>query len=310
MAQNDPARLIIDKKLLKLLRRFRREYNHALSRAKDRMNEYLEPLERRDAELLASYQGDRLKNERMRLIMQGVGWSALVALIANDLVSTDQKSISLIRAFIPDAYAESFNFGKYEVEIGTKLVLDFSLYSREAVENLIKAHPRVLPMPDLDIAKDERWNRQKIASAMTQGIMAGDSIPHLADRLERVTNMDRVAAVRNARTWTTAAEGKGRLDSYKRAESKGINIAKQWIAIHDMHTRMSHALIDGEICELDEEFANGLMFPGDSNGPPEEICNCRCTMMSVLRDYDFAGYDHVFDPDAYEEWKSEQEYED
>lgn len=304
----------MDRKLAALEKKISREYKAALETVKERANKYLKAFDRLDAQNLALFRSGVISYSeylhlREVMIMQGTGWVGLRDAIANDLVSTDRKAVSLIRGFLPEAYAESINFATYEIEQGTKLALSFSLYSREAVEALMRGDPRVLPLPNLNISKDLRWNRQKITSAMVQGILAGDSIPHLANRLKQVTDMDDRAAIRNARTWTTAAEGKGRFDGYKRAQSKGINIAKQWIATHDNRTRMSHALIDGEICELDEEFANGLMFPGDADGPPEEICNCRCTMMSVLKDYDFVGYDHEFDADAYEEWKAEQDYE-
>lgn len=54
-------------------------------------------------------------------------------------------------------------------------------------------------------------------------------------------------------------------------------MVKQWDAALDSRTRDSHARLDGEIRELDEKFSNGLMFPGDPSGRPEEVINCRCT---------------------------------
>jgi uncharacterized protein with gpF-like domain len=63
------------------------------------------------------------------------------------------------------------------------------------------------------------------------------------------------------------------------ADNEDFEMEKQWIAIEDARTRRSHshAGVDGERRNLDEAYSNGLMFPGDPNGGPEEVCNCRCT---------------------------------
>jgi hypothetical protein len=64
------------------------------------------------------------------------------------------------------------------------------------------------------------------------------------------------------------------------ADNSEWEMEKQWIAIEDKRTRASHshAGVDGQRISLYEPFSNGLMFPGDPEGPPEETCNCRCTM--------------------------------
>lgn len=63
------------------------------------------------------------------------------------------------------------------------------------------------------------------------------------------------------------------------ADNEDFEMEKQWIAIEDRRTRLSHshAGVDGERVDLDQPYSNGLMFPGDPNGDPSEICNCRCT---------------------------------
>jgi len=63
------------------------------------------------------------------------------------------------------------------------------------------------------------------------------------------------------------------------ADNEDFEMDKQWIAIEDRRTRLSHshAGVDGQRIDLDQPYSNGLMFPGDPNGDPEEICNCRCT---------------------------------
>lgn len=43
-------------------------------------------------------------------------------------------------------------------------------------------------------------------------------------------------------------------------------LKRKWIATYDMRTRHAHALLDGQLAEVDEPFESELgpiMFPGD-----------------------------------------------
>ena len=97
--------------------------------------------------------------------------------------------------------------------------------------------------------------------------------------------MNKTQAIRSARTIVTGAENKGRQDSYARAEADGIILAKEWISTNDSRTRHSHAVLDGETRPIDTPFSNGLMYPGDPNGKPEEVWNCRCALAAVVKGF-------------------------
>lgn len=67
-------------------------------------------------------------------------------------------------------------------------------------------------------------------------------------------------------------------------QQTGRPMAKRWIATHDSHTRASHREADGQTVALLSPFIVGdwpLLYPGDKNGPPEEVINCRCTAAVV-----------------------------
>jgi SPP1 gp7 family putative phage head morphogenesis protein len=117
-----------------------------------------------------------------------------------------------------------------------------------------------------------------MSSRLLQGILNGDSIPHIADRLMDIVGNNAMSAIRNARTMVTGAENSGRLDSYKDLAEKGVVQRKIWIATLDDRTRESHTEINGEEIEIDQVFSNGLMYPGDPDGDPSEVWNCRCSM--------------------------------
>ena len=147
------------------------------------------------------------------------------------------------------------------------------------VRRLATDDKTLLPYKYVDGKKDVRWNTQKVNSEVLQGILQGDSIPHLSKRLENVVGMNRNSAIRNARTSCTSAENKGRMDMINDAEDKGVHVQKGWLATNDDRTRDSHADLNGTFVDSDELFDNGLEYPGDPNGDPAEVYNCRCTLV-------------------------------
>lgn len=111
--------------------------------------------------------------------------------------------------------------------------------------------------------------------------------------------MDRNSAIRNARTSMTAAENLGRTESANYIRSQGVPIEEVWSATHDDRTRETHLMLDGT--KKDENGYYGawllktpLRFPGDPQGDPEEVYNCRCRDSIVLQ-----GIDHSHDSDLY-----------
>ena len=59
-------------------------------------------------------------------------------------------------------------------------------------------------------------------------------------------------------------------ESFYEIREMGIEIQKEWVCTHDDRTRPSHLELDGERRDLDEEFSNGLQYPGDPDGDPSE----------------------------------------
>lgn len=158
----------------------------------------------------------------------------------------------------------------------------FALVDRHTVERLQRDGDITLPYKDLDKIKDERWNTKLFTSRLLQGILNGDPIPNIAARLLDVVGYNESAAMRNARTMTTACENRGRQDSYEELADNGVVQKKVWIATPDDRTRASHLEIDGEEVDIDAEFSNGLKYPADPDGDESEVYNCRCSMRDMI----------------------------
>lgn len=243
---------------------------------------------------------------RKKAMIRTQAWSDLRDTLASDLVHTNEIAAAMINEHTIDCYAMNMNYGTYEIENGAMINTSFSLYDHKTVENLMRRNPEIIPKAKDDIPRDLRWNRQKLTSAITQGVLSGDSIPNIAKRLSRVTDMDKRAALRNARTYTTAAENKGRIDSYYRAQDMGIEMEQEWMSTPDGRTRDSHVELDGERVAVGEEFSNGCRYPGDPAGDPSEVYNCRCTLVAVLKKHNYDDSDRFTRLPAhmsYDDWK-------
>lgn len=157
------------------------------------------------------------------------------------------------------------------------------------IKRLTTAKLLDLPFKEIDIEKDKKWNAKKINAELLQAIENGESISKMSERLMKVTDMDKTAAIRNARTMTTAFENLGRLDGMKKMQDNGIALQKEWLATMDDKTRDSHAELNGQKANIDEPFHSSLgdiMFPGDPNAEPSNYYNCRCILL-----YDIQGFE-------------------
>ena len=164
---------------------------------------------------------------------------------------------------------------------------DFEEIDISTISGLIRKRRNLLPYKKVGETKFVRWNSKKITAEVINGIFSGAPIPDIAESFRRVMRMSKASSIRNARTSMTSAQNSGRLESYKAAEKKGIEMMKVWIATFDYRTRESHIEMNGELAPINESFSNGLMYPGDPNGEPEEVYNCRCSMKVALKGIDY-----------------------
>ena len=299
-------------------------YSEASKSAQKKFQTYLRAFQRKDAEkqtLVAS--GELSVTDynawKQQQIMVGQRWQDMVAVLTEDMVNADKIALSIINGHMPEAYAVNVNYGAYQIEHGLGINTSFTLYDRHTVERLIRDNPDLYPAPRVDIPKDRRWNKRQINSQVTQAILQGEPVKTLAKRIfpeisgqageGSTPHKNAVAAMRTARTAMTGAQNAGRIAAYSRAEDMGIQMLQEWVASHDGHTRESHLDVDGEQVPVGSAFSNDCKFPGDPGGPPEEVYNCRCSLVPALKslgqikDKDYKPSQREIDIAAYEEDK-------
>lgn len=121
----------------------------------------------------------------------------------------------------------------------------------------------------------------QIQDTLAEGIAAGEGIPELAGRIRHVFD---VATGSRA---TTIARTEV-ISAYNGAANLGaqhlpgdVAGGREWISTRDARTREDHAEADGLVVAMDAPFYVGgdaLEYPGDPNGDPGNVINCRCTI--------------------------------
>lgn len=280
----DKAHNAADVRLEKMEKRLAGIYHRAQRGIEEKASAYFKQFERLDAEKRKLVEAEKMteaeyKQWRQNKMLYGKRYTDLKKQIAAEIANVNETAYAYINEQLPELYALGYDAFS-DVADGIP-GYSFTLVDADTVRHLATTDKSILPYKKLDRAKDIPWNMKRVNAEVLQGILQGESIPKIAARMQKVTGSNAKAAVRTARTAVTEAENRGRQDSYERAKKDGVMLKRKWIATYDMRTRHAHALLDGQLAEVDEPFESELgpiMFPGDHTAHPSNVYNCRCTL--------------------------------
>lgn len=295
MPKPDEAHRLTDKQLSALEQRIAKLYREAGDELQSTIDAYFEQFKKRDEEmkaLIGTVQNGKewteqdYKHWRLNQIGRGERYQALRDKVAQRMTDANAVAVAYINDSTPGIYSINRNYAAYTIEQVTGNV-GFDMWDEQTVKRLTVEQPALMPYypPKCALKRgiDLAWGKKQITASVTSSILQGKSIKHMADDLQkRMITMNRDSAIRTARTAVTGAQNAGRMDSYSAAEKMGIKLKKEWVATLDSRTRHSHAMLDGQQVEQGKKFSNGCRFPGDPQGPPWEVYNCRCTLIGVV----------------------------
>ena len=305
MSKLDEAHIWTDAGLEKLEKRIAAEYQKAADELTDKINAYFKSFKKRDEETKSligtivngmEYTEKDYQQWRLAQIGRGKRFEALRDRVAERMTQANQVAAAYINDTTPGLYSLNRNYAAYTIEQQVGGDVGFDLWDEQTVKRLGAEQPDLMPYypPERAVKRgiDLAWGKRQITAQVTSGILQGESIKHLADRLQtNIPNMNRDSAIRAARTAVTGAQNAGRQDSYDVAVKMGIELEKRWLATLDSRTRHDHAAADGQTVAENKPFIVGgyeLMYPGDSSGPGHLIYNCRCTMIVQVKGVDMS----------------------
>ena len=299
----DKAHITTDKQLATMERKLKAIYSKANKDVGKKLKEYLAKQEEKGNALLEAIKGAKSPEERKKAeeaynsfllnkTLHSEHFKALSEQYANELLKVNKTATDYINGRMPDVYSLNYNETGKGIA-GQVKGYSFEMVDASTVKSLATKDETLLPYKTVNGKKDVRWNTKQVNSEIMQGILQGESIPDISKRLTHVTEMNLTSAIRNARTATTSAENRGRMDSYHRAQDMGVQIVKVWMATNDPErTRDAHLELNGQEREIDEPFEvdieirkgefihDKIMYPGDPDADPANVYNCRCTLVT------------------------------
>ena len=300
MAKKDLGVIQSDKDFLALEKRLNKIYKEASIDVQHKMDVYFARYQKKNDTWLAKLKAAENTDEYPQLqkeykawlkgqVFQGKQWKARQQSIANTLLHSNEVAINMINDAIPDVFQFNGNYTAYQLEHSEGVDFGFNLYDSATVKKIVADDVDILPFKKLNKAKDLKWNFQSIKNEVAKGIIEGESIDKISKRLATVIPDRNKSMLRtHARTMVTSAQNAGRLERFKDAESKGLEMEKEWFCTLDGRTRDTHRLLDRQRKPIDEPFeVDGfkIMYPADPHAHPSMVYNCRCTMNSYMKKY-------------------------
>lgn len=274
-----------EKKQKKLEKTIAKIFKRAEKEVVQKALNYLAEFQKQDDEMLYKFQNKIISAKqyyswRQAKMATGKQYNKLLQAIDKELIKASDTAFKYINGDVSQIYAVNYNtiaeiIRTSEVSIG----YSFNVVDKNVIAEMIERKELMLPpSKKTNVSKMQKWNNKHVNAEILQGILQGESIPKIAQRLQNVCGSNRAVAIRNARTMITASQNSGRIAGFRQAESDGVIMKKVWIATEDSRTRKSHLSINNEMQDNNKAFSNGLMFPGDWSGRAEEVYNCRCTL--------------------------------
>lgn len=219
----------------------------------------------------------------------GKMWEQKKADIHHTAMNAGKASMDIINRKSHDVFAHNLNMQNYMLEKSLGANIGLNVYDAHAVSRLLRDNPKMLPEWKINEPKQYLWDEKRVNTAITQGIIQGESLDKIAKRIAvGLCGSDEKRMKLFAQTAMTGAQNAGRLESIHEANEMGLETEKGWDATLDKRTRETHRILDGTFVDEDEDFIVNRMhikYPGDPDAPPQLVYNCRCALVGRVKKY-------------------------
>ena len=267
------------------LKELEKQYAAALKDINDRVKLFQADIDLLDDALsqdgLSDAKRKRLQTQKRSKIYQKQYQEALQGQIGVILDKMHGDNYSAIEKYLKDSYETGFVGTMYDIHRqGVPVIVPMDQAATvRAVLLDSKVSGKLYKRLGIEVSGLKKTITQEISRGIASGLGYNDIARNLANTSKAPLNRTKIII----RTEGHRIQQTSTADAQQAAKDKGADVVKQWDSTLDGKTRDSHRQVDGEIRELDEKFSNGLMYPGDPNGPAAEVINCRCVSLTRAR---------------------------
>lgn len=227
--------------------------------------------------ILAGRPGEAIRRAREALTKPFGGGADWVAPLADEVVNVALLVAQIKEAIDPVREAVVTNMIQTAVD-GAGVAFDITNPFAQ----------KVLAQSASQVTNIAATTQLNVMRTIKESYEAGLSIPDTAKAIQvgmQEANLARATLI--ARTELVGAVNGGSLAATQIVQSAtGETYYKQWLtapgAPNPRHE--DYEGLDEQTQQLDDPFdvdGNALQFPGDPDGPPEEVCNCRCALVYI-----------------------------
>ena len=165
------------------------------------------------------------------------------------------------------SYYEFFPSGGWKLEVGKE---PENLIAENVKENSTGIPQDIRPLIIAQVEpRIERTLDKRMEYTPEMKTYVVTLLNYLMDSTE---DLSHERSVRDAKTESNTIYNR---KEYNEAVERG-KLYKTWHTMRDEKVRQTHAICDNVTIPIAEAFPNGLLYPHDPDGSPEEVINCRC----------------------------------
>lgn len=223
-----------------------------------------------------------VREESQSVIYQIKYQKALKAQVSKAIDELSKVNEAKVTEFLVRAYENGYVGTQYNLQ-GQGIPLLFPIDEKSMLAMIQTTNSDIKLSTRL--WKDTPRLKDRIRGDISRGIASGSSYTEISRNLNLMTNSALYKTMRIALTEGHRVREASAYEASKRASEAGADVVMQWHSASDTRTRHNHALLNGQLREIDEPFEiNGheALYPGGFGIAAMDI-NCRCSLLQRAR---------------------------